>query len=413
MHFKPAKLAAAFIIPAGIIFSSGCSKIKTTSTSDEPSISETTAAAESSNVTAEESIFETENTNINTEQSSSLLESDLSFNGRHLFKNDIQWLVQSGSSAGFNVTGTKASITIAGDRSVSSSSELRPRYAVYLDGELIHDKVISENEENIVLFEESSKRTAEVKVILLSEAKYGAVGIKAINVTGGNDESITPIEQKDLAIEFIGDSITCGFGVDAADGSDPFSTATENFCHSYAYTAAQKLNADYSVAAYSGYGVISGYSSGEKNSEETVPQYYDIAGRYSGYDEAWDFSQRKMDAVVINLGTNDTCYVNSDDEQTCNEFIEEYKNFLETVLERNPDAVIICTVGLMGGEGTIYPLIEKAVSEINNDRVSCFLSPKQDMELNGAGACWHPSEKTQYEYGLFMAEKINEALENK
>lgn len=418
MRFRIQHLTAAFIISSSLLTSPGCSKIYNLPTSDESKTVITTNSAENTELSESESTVSstaliTESEELPAEPDLPLLESHLSFQGRHLYQNDTQWLVQSGSAAQFIITGTKAVLTIAGDSSINSYSDLRPRYAVYVDGELIHDKVIASPEESIVLFEENYARTAEVRVMLLSEAKYGAVGIKSIEATGGDEEQITPLVQKDLAIEFIGDSITCGFGVDADEGSQPFSTATENFCKSYAYIAAQELDADYSTVAYSGYGVISGYSSGEKNEEETIPPYYDIASRYSGYDEEWNFSQRSMDAVFINLGTNDTCYVSRDDEYTCDEFTEGYKALLKAVREKNPDAVILCTVGLMGGEETIYPLIEKAVSEFGDDRVSCFLSPYQDIEANGAGACWHPSEKTQYDYGLFAAEQIRNALANK
>ncbi|MGN0631820.1 MAG: GDSL-type esterase/lipase family protein, partial [Ruminococcus sp.] len=348
MHFNKGRTAAAFVISALSAALFGCSDTKNFSSEYENVFTETVTAAWTETEPAEEFSEYYENkepeTEPETESESPLPAENYSFSGRHIYKDDIHWLVQSGSTAGFSVTGTKACIAIAGDSSVYSDSDLRPRYAVYLDGEPVCDRVIESPEESIVLFEETYARTAEVRVMLLSEAKYGAVGIRSIDITGTDEEQITPLPQKDLAIEFIGDSITCGFGIDADEGSEPFSTATENFCKSYAYIAAQELQADYSTVAYSGYGVISGYSSGEKNSVDTVPAYYDIVSRYSGYDEKWDFSERKTDAVFINLGTNDTCYVSRDDEYTCEEFKEGYKELLKTVREKNPGAAIICTI---------------------------------------------------------------------
>lgn len=410
MHFNKRCTAAIFVISALSFALFGCSDTENLSPEYESGFVETEFSSEFTEEFSEYYENEETETESETEPEHSLLSEAISFSGRYIYKDDIHWLVQSGSTAGFSVTGTKASVTIAGDTSVYSENDLRPRYAVYLDGETVREGLIESPEESIVLFDEDYSRTAEVRIILLSEAKYGGIGIKDIDIKGTGEEHIAPLEQKELFIEFIGDSITCGFGTDADEGSEPFSTATENFCKSYAYIAAQELDADCSAVAYSGYGVISGYSSGEKNSEETVPAYYDIASRYSGYDEKWDFSERKTDVVFINLGTNDTCYVSRDDEYTCEEFKEGYKALLNTVREKNPDAVIICTVGLMGGELTIYPLIEQAVSEFGDEKVSCFLSPYQDIENNGAGACWHPSEKTQYDYGLLAAEKIREAI---
>lgn len=421
MSFNKSKMAAAFIAAAGFQNALGCSEISNSTDENAVTVSTKEIYTDITN-----SIYETiENTEIisttenitNEEQEISIIDTDapfmeshMSFQGRHVYKNDIEWLVQSGSAAEFNVTGTNVSIVIAGDSSIFENKNFRPRYAVYVDDKPIRDKIISSPEENLILFEEHLPRTANVKIVLLSEAMYGAVGIKSINVEGGSPELISPLPKKDLAIEFIGDSITCGYGVEAESGEESFSTSTENFYKSYAYIASNELCADYSVVAYSGYGVISGYSSGYKNDKETLPQYYDMNSQYTEYDTKHDFSERNMDAVVINLGTNDTCYVNKEDKASCSEFTAGYVSFLKTVRKNNPDAVIICTVGLMGGNETIYPLIKKAVEQFNDDKVTCFLSKPQNTDKNGSGAAWHPSAKTQEQYGHIIAEEIKKAL---
>lgn len=408
MTSKKINLTAAIIVAAGLSSLFGCSDIDNTTSEIVNITSNYNVVTES--ITDQESIITTTNQTTTSEPvidpDSPILKSHLKFQGRHLYKNDIQWLVQSGSAAEFTVTGTNVSIVITNISSINNYSRRRPRYAVFLDGKLVRDKVITAPEENIILFEEESPRTANVKVMLLSEAVYGAVGIKSINVIGGDPKLIKPLPDNDLAIEFIGDSITCGYGVDCDDGDESFSTATENFSKSYAYIAAEELGADYSVVAYSGYGVISGYSS----AEETVPQYYDITSIHSSYNEKWDFSERKIDVVVINLGTNDIGYVYSEDKDTCDAFVNGYVSFLEDVRKVNPDAAIICTVGLMGGEETIYPLIQKAVKKFDDDRTTCFLSTEMDIEKNGAGAGWHPSAKTQKEYGHIIADEIRKAI---
>lgn len=48
-------------------------------------------------------------------------------------------------------------------------------------------------------------------------------------------------------MEFIGDSITCGYGVDDPDKEHHFKTATEDVTKAYAYKTALALNADYSM----------------------------------------------------------------------------------------------------------------------------------------------------------------------
>lgn len=334
------------------------------------------------------------------------------FTGRYFTdKNDTAWLVQSGSAVEFTVSGVSAGITLAGDSAVDSEEKYRPRYAVYVDGELVEDSLLSTYEKTIKLFDGDTQRKADVKVIHLSEANNGAVGIKNISVSSSSPKPVVPAAGKDLKIEFIGDSITCAYGVEAKSQNDPYSTATENFMKSYAYLTAEKLNADYSAVSYSGHGVISGYTSSERNTESLVPDCYEFVGKLPEYMQKWDFEKNPNDVVVINLGTNDYSYLKNDLENLSDDFTEGYTDFLEMVRSKNPDAYIICTMGTMGGE-EIYPFIEKAVENFrsaNDDRIMCYLSAVQKT-ANGYGADWHPSEITQQQSAYVLADKICEAL---
>lgn len=336
------------------------------------------------------------------------------FMGRHIENDDAQWLLQSGSAVEFNVTGTKAEAVIAGDGYSESDENYRPRYAVFVEGELILDKTISEKEEVVSLFDGSERRTAEVKIMLLSEAGNGPVGVRSINVTSDAAVPVKPLPENKLLIEFIGDSITCAYGVEGKSSSESFKTTTENFSKSYAYLAAQQLGADYSAVSYSGHGIVSGYSSGDKNSEQLVPSFYTLSSRLPEYNKPWDFSQRKADVVFINLGTNDINYVTSEYDTRSEEFVSAYIDFLKTIRENNPTAVIICTMGVMGGGDDIYPLIERAAeeykSETGDTNITYFESAVHNITADGVGSDWHPSEKTQINNGYIAADKICKAL---
>ena len=333
--------------------------------------------------------------------------------GRTLYSDDITWLVQSGSAIEFTVTGKSAEVTLAGDSSINNDEDYRSRYAVLVDGEIIEDDVMSTPEKTVTLFEGETSRTSKVKIIHLSEAMNGAIGVKNISVTSGNAVPVYPVPEKDLSIEFIGDSITCAYGVEGLSSYESFKTTTENFMKSYAYLTAQKLNADYSAVSYSGHGIISGYtSSGDINTDSLIPDCYGLTGKLSDYAENWDFSTRSHDVVVINLGTNDSSYVTKDPETRSTEFIEGYISFLKTVREKNPEAYIICTLGTMGDE--LYEYVEDAVvqySAITGDnRIMSYKSAVQNMTADGIGSDWHPSAVTQQKNAYVLADKICQAL---
>ena len=66
--------------------------------------------------------------------------------GRTIRKNDVTWLVQSGSAAEFTITGKSAEITVAGDSSINNDEKYRSRYAVFVDDELVTDEIMSTEE---------------------------------------------------------------------------------------------------------------------------------------------------------------------------------------------------------------------------------------------------------------------------
>lgn len=334
--------------------------------------------------------------------------------GRTLEKNGILWLVQSGAAISFIVKGKYAAVTFAGDDSIENNRDFRSRYAVMVDGKIIIDDVISLRKKEIILFDKKVTQTSEVKIIHLSEAVRGAVGVENILVKSDDGNFVMPAEKKKLSIEFIGDSITCAYGVEGKDSSEPFKTTTENFMKSYAYLTAEKLDADYSAVSYSGHGVMSGYTSdGKMNEKDIVPPFYGKIGKTPEYALEWDFKSHKNDIIVINLGTNDSNYVNQNRMQRSVEFKKAYVKFLKDVREKNTDAYIFCTVGLMGGG--MYQYVSEAVVdyriETGDKRITSFELEMQKLS-DGVGSDWHPSEITQRKAADAVAKRIIKVLEN-
>ena len=101
-------------------------------------------------------------------------------------------------------------------------------------------------------------------------------------------------------IEFIGNSITCGYGVEGENASEHFKPETESANLSFAALVGKALKADYAMVAYSGKGVVRNYGDPNKTSVDPMPSLYD---RTICFDSTlkWDFSKWIPQAVVINL----------------------------------------------------------------------------------------------------------------
>lgn len=228
-----------------------------------------------------------------SQQTIGVSDENVRYIGRNIYDSDnVAWLVQSGSAIEFTVTGKSAEVIINGDENINNDEKYRPRYAVLVDDEVILDELLSESAKAVKLFDGDVSRTVVVKVIHMSEANNGAVGVSGVKVNSDVPVPVSPTAKKDLQIEFIGDSITCAYGVEGKDQYENFKTSTENFMKSYAYLTAKQLDADYSAVSYSGHGIISGYSNtGDRVTDSLVPDYYDYVGKLGSYKVPWDFER--------------------------------------------------------------------------------------------------------------------------
>ena len=310
--------------------------------------------------------------------------------GRSYFENGVRYFSHSGSGIEFCCRGEYAIINIVDDSDGRYYSNHKARFAIYKNGEVMVDETITESEKAYHISLDGYETDSVITIIKLSEAQYSAMGIGEIAVYGKTD--IVPTEEKPLKIEFIGDSITCGYGTDTESERGYFSTATENFTKTYAYLTAEKLNADYSAVCFSGYGVYSGYTSnGVRNSSDVVPLYYDKSCfLYGGRDTTWDFSEFQSDIIVINLGTNDASYCGSSLSGR-QEFTRRYAEFIKQVRMYNPYAYIMCILGDMNN--TMYSCIQAAVSNYINETADKRISAEivsYRMDINDIVINGHP-----------------------
>ena len=154
-------------------------------------------------------------------------------------------------------------------------------------------------------------------------------------------------------IEFIGNSITCGYGNEGTDKNEHFDYATENHYYSYASITARALDAQHWVVARSGIGAYRNYGDAKTGSPRScMPVQYEYTGyaydlklrdEDSFLNEKWDFSRYQPDVVCINLGTNDLSTNNYDTKQ----LKQGYQKLLKLVRQHNPKAKVVLLTGSM------------------------------------------------------------------
>lgn len=201
-------------------------------------------------------------------------------------------------------------------------------------------------------------------------------------------------------IEFYGDSITCGMGIEAPEDYHDKELIHRNNYLTYAAITARNLNAEYHCIARSGIGIIKSWN------HSIMPDYYD---RLDARDppqpsERWEFSTWVPDVVVINLFQNDSWLTSRmEPPPTVDEIIAAYIDFVEKIRCEYPHAYIVCALGPMDAtrEGSPWPgYIEQAVTRMNDEKIStCFFAHTISK---------HPRVKHHRE----MAEKLTAHIRN-
>ena len=201
-------------------------------------------------------------------------------------------------------------------------------------------------------------------------------------------------------IEFIGNSITCGYGVESIEMTDPFEDETENHWLTYANIVSDSLHAQHTSISRSGIGVYRNYNGPKVGSPDNMPWQYDYT-LFNKHDEKWDFAKYQPQLVCINLGTNDFSTNNYD----ATLYEKNYRMFLATVRSKYPTAKIVLLTGPMLGEkeNRIQQEILNRICKDVNKRGVDGKTKKGDKEVYrfdfsfqtgdlGYGASWHPSK---------------------
>jgi len=320
---------------------------------------------------------------------------NIKFIGRTSFEKDGAFVFYSAAGIEFNAE-VKGDLKIKMQATrIDHSKSGGIYFKVFLNNKF-HKKIHITNElETEFVLANDLHGEYNVKLIRDTEFVYGAVCVKELVFNG---KFLEKPQDKDLYIEFIGDSITCGFGLlykgqkTITNNKPSISSAT---C-GYAYKTAKALNADYSLISQSGIGVFVGYVR-EYNMKEIYPY---ICKRYS--EEKYGF-ERKPNIVVINLGTNDVGANDDLDHKPLSEIKQGFTDFLKVIKKHNPTSKIVWCYGMMRNE--YNDIIKEVVKELGGKESNLYTF---HLPRNNEGFRWHPSQKGQTN----AAKALSEYLKN-
>lgn len=225
------------------------------------------------------------------------------------------------------------------------------------------------------------------------------------------DEGKKLVKQDSLTnrrIEIIGNSITCGYGVEGENANSPFKPETENAALSYAAIIGRTLNADYAMISYSGKGVVRNYGDANKTSADPMPLFYDRTCYYDS-TTTWDFSSWIPQAVIINLGTNDFSTQPYPDKSV---FQDAYTQLINKVQSQYPGVSVFCLCGPMIGEPCSDYINEvvNSFQNTSNNKVYFINIENNKLSLSDWGSDWHPNITGQQKMADVILPVIKEKM---
>lgn len=238
------------------------------------------------------------------------------------------------------------------------SGEIDMYFTGYVDGERCETRyqIAEDGSHEIVLAETLEKGAHSFRIVRQTEWNRGNIYVTGVTVNGVLTD---PPAQKDLYIEFVGDSFTTGFGnlpeivSDEEWGGAPI---YQDATRAYPYLISQALDADLSVVAIEGIGACC------SRHPFTMNEVYNIYPRVNEKDYTYN-EERAADLVIVSMLANDGA-LRSEEMVKPAEIVAKAKELCEIIREQHPGSIIVFCPGAF--EKQVTEMIETELGGAEN-----------------------------------------------
>ncbi len=341
-------------------------------------------------------------------------------------------LFWTASGVELNIKGSELWMTFESDY-----QSYEPWISVEINGAYVSRMMVPKGTQTFCIFRGMSPdKIKNVRIYKDVQAMSGDEWHLLQVVSVATDGTFEPLPKRSLQLEFIGDSITSGEGTIGAEAEEDWISMFFGSVRHYARETARALDADYRVISQSGWGTYSGW---DNNIHCALPKYYEkVCGlafgernARLGAQEDYDFTKWQPDAVIINLGTNDTgafhspAWMDPDTGIVYNQRIledgsfcpEDAKHTVDAIVDTlkklrrcNPQAKLVWVYGMLGNE--LNPWLDEALSRYREESGDgqVYFVPLPDTTSETVGARWHPGRKSHDAAAKVLIEALREIL---
>ncbi len=289
----------------------------------------------------------------------------------------------------FVFPGTQIAVNISGTGLSMKAKPGSGQFMVTIDDGEEFKINFTDTDSTIVLASGLEPGKHTVKVMLAIEGYEKRPEFRGFVLDGSTKLLSAPQRQKHR-LEFIGNSITCGYGSEAKNQWVHYSYDNSNHYYTYAAILGRELDAQEVCVARSGIGVYRNY--GGKQVGQTMTRWYDYTCIYDS-TQLWDFSKYRPDVICVNLGTNDLSTKGYD----INTYRLAYKQFIEHLAQVQPKAKIVILSSQMLTRSTRalqIKTLKGVYEELKANGLNVYFVELQEQDpALGYGADWHPSKR--------------------
>lgn len=237
------------------------------------------------------------------------------------------------------------------------------------------------------------KRKHTITICKTTETKIGYLEFIGLRV-----EKLLPFPKKKYRIEFIGDSMTSGNGMDNDSIQCGERHWFDQHCAyiSYGPSLARRLNADWMLTSVSGYGM----SRSCCNNTLTIPEVYDYTD-LSQRSIVWNSSRYQPNLISICLGQNDG-------KQEVSIFVTTYLKFLRKLRRLHPKATLLMLDSPMARvnfKPYLDSMLQRVYTKFNDQNTWIYFYKKRY-----ANGCFEHPNKVEHE---LMTEELYSFLRPK
>lgn len=288
-------------------------------------------------------------------------------------------LIDGAMTCDFTASGFEVNVNAVGKLMMTVDASAQTYFTVFVDGVRKTKRISVPEGKNVeaelVAFADLGEH--HIRVLKQTDAGNSLCLLRSLTLRGNLLER--PAD-RELYLEFIGDSIFCGLGNYRCPNGTPNAESAkyQDGTLAYPFLTADALEADCSVFGFNGMGVKVG------SVDFGALDAYGKQSYLRDPEQAYDFA-RTPNLVIINLGTNDELFR---DKITKDGFKAAVKELIGAVREQNGRNMPIVWAYNQLNDGCLE-WIREAIDELGGEANWIFLC---QLDRNADGGNNHPSE---------------------